>query len=133
MIPPGRVPNEWHAAVPVLRNAVARSGGRHTMKTLFEMLKSGEGHMWGIYEGDTLVGVATTRVADYPAKRFLTVDFIAGTRVREWIEKLDDVLGNFARDIGAEAMEGIGRKGWDGLMRSRGWNRSMVIMEREVN
>lgn len=103
------------------------------MKTLFEMLKSGEGQMWAIYDGDDLAGVATTRIADYPAKRFLAVDFIAGSRVREWIEELDKVLGSFARDVGAEAMEGIGRKGWDGLMRSRGWTRSMVIMEREVN
>ena len=132
MVPPDRIQDEWHAAVPVLRKAVARSGGRHTMKTLFEMLKSGEGQMWAIYEGEEMVGVATTRIADYPAKRFLAVDFIAGERVREWIEQLDETLGRFARDVGAKAMEGIGRKGWDGLMRSRGWARSMTIMEREV-
>jgi hypothetical protein len=132
MVPPDCVADEWHLAVPVLREAVARSGGRHTMKTLLKMLMSGEGQMWGIYDNDSLVAVATTRIVDYPAKRFLAVDFIAGDSVLEWVEKLDHVLENFARDAGATAMEGVGRKGWDGLMRSRGWSRSMVVMEREV-
>jgi len=119
----------WPLAAPLLEPAVGLSEGRYDMDAVRASLDKRHSLLWVVY-ADSLDVVAafTTREARYPCASFLSVDFLGGGQMNEWVSKADEVLSNFARDAGLAGVEMVGRKGWAKALGAFGWRENAVML-----
>ena len=71
--------------------------------------------VWTVHDGPDLIAAANVRRT---AERAVEVVLIGGTRFRDWLSPLDDVIGRWARDEGATVLRAFGRAGWAKVL---GW------------
>jgi len=104
----------WLAAA-VAHNAIAwiASDVRHEL--MFRRMQ-----LWLALDGDAPVACAVTRIDDGPRARICNVLLIGGVHIDEWLIFEEDMC-RWARSIGAVALEGPGRRGWERKVKSRGW------------
>jgi hypothetical protein len=76
--------------------------------------------LWLALDGDEPVGSAVTCVEDGPRARICQIMLIGGEGLDNWLIFEEDVC-KWARSIGAAALEGPGRRGWERKVKSRGW------------
>jgi len=121
----------WHLAAPHLKEAVAMSGGRYSMRALYETIAAQKAVLWLIVD-DTgaVVAACTTHVAHYPLKDILAVDFVGGTDVGDWLASLVETLGRFVTAQQLDGLETVARLGWKPRLAALGWKQSMAFYER---
>ena len=49
-------------------------------------------------DGKKMIAVVTTRVIEYPERRALAMDFIGGSKMKEWLPEAQRTLESFAKD-----------------------------------
>jgi len=115
----------WGAIKALLEPAARRSG--------IEVKENGE-LVWIALESGIVWAAFTVRVV---AER---VELICagGTRMREWVPLLDEVLTRFARDAGKSRLQTRGRWGWKRFGDKLGWSlvgcdeKGLPVFEKEV-
>lgn len=130
-IKPENVEGWWPYVQPLLKPAVARSGGRATLDTLYAGLKESRYILWVAKHQDALdiSAAMTTHVATYPARKILSIDFVGGSEMDGWLPAASDTFRRYARDTGLDGVEGGGRPGWVKALRALGWAPSVVVVE----
>jgi hypothetical protein len=73
---------------------------------------------------------AVVTVEEHPKDTRLHITLAGGNL--EGFDKLDTIIGNFGRKIGASKATFIGRKGLARVMAKRGWKSPFVYMEKEI-
>lgn len=97
----------WPDARAMLQSAAARGDGRIDLDGR---------HIWTVTDGSCLVACATTRTTlDGHAE----VELVGGTRVREWLADLSDIICRWAGDEGMLSVRAYGRRGWRRIL---GWD-----------
>lgn len=74
--------------------------------------------VWVAIDAWQIIGAVTTRLI---SPEEAEIKHVAGTRMHEWIEEIEDMICESAKDSGAVKIVSRGRKGWGRLMRNRGW------------
>lgn len=137
-VPTSELKTIWATVAPLLSPAVKRSGGRVTMSTLFSALSEKRSVLWVAYRllqtgtAPTIRAAFVTRVAQYPAKKTLVVDFTGGSEMRAWVNNAQATFRAYAADAGCAAVELAGRAGWERMLRPYGWHESFVVLEVDV-
>ncbi len=95
----------WPEVEPLIAKACEYSDGKITTDDIYKDLKTQDMQLWLIPKG-----VWVTRIVDYPQSRRLEVVSASG----EWDNWLEygEVVADWARSLGCDAAEIIGRKGW---------------------
>jgi hypothetical protein len=75
----------------------------------------------------------TTRVIEYPERKALAMDFIGGSRMKEWLPEAQRTLEKFAKDNNCLHLEGYGRKAWKRWLDKYGWKPDYVAYRMELN
>jgi hypothetical protein len=119
----------WERVAPLLAPAVAQSGGRIDMDALYEGLILRRYLLWVALEDDVVYAAFTTRTAVYPRRKVLVVECAGGTRMREWLDLVQQTFRNFSRDSELEGVEMYGRPGWIRMLSRYGWKHTMMVME----
>lgn len=133
VVPTSELRTIWTTVAPLLSPAVKRSGGRVTMATLFSALSERRSVLWVAYPEDRTIRAAfVTRVAQYPAKKTLVVDFTGGSDMPLWVNDAQATFRAYATDAGCAAVELAGRAGWERMLRPYGWTPSYVVLEVSV-
>ena len=97
----------WPVARAMLQQAADRGDG---------IINLDGRHIWTVTDGRTLVACATTRTTlDGHAE----VELVGGTRVREWLAALSDLVCRWAADEGMRSVRAYGRPGWRRIL---GWD-----------
>ena len=133
-IPPEGLKPMWPTVAPLLAPAIKRSGGRVTMRDLFSGLSEQRYLLWVVYfvPDVTVQAAFVTRVAEYPSRTLLAVDFAGGSRMRGWVGKVQQTFREYARDMGLDGVEMFGRPGWTEVLGRYGWKASMVLVEADA-
>lgn len=119
----------WPVAAPLLAPAVELSEGRYDLASVYEKLAQKFALLWLIDDDkDETVAAFVSRIAAYPRKRMLCIEFLGGDRMEEWVETTDQVLTDYARDAGLEGLEMSGRLGWTRPLGALGWKQSAVSL-----
>ena len=105
----------WDDVVKVLKPAVDTAKGKLGIKDIKEYLYNGAYELWVVMDGTKIVAAITTRIIDYPERRALAMDFIGGTRMKEWLP------------------EGYGRKAWGRWLGKYGWEPDYIAYRMEIN
>jgi hypothetical protein len=127
-VPPDQIDTVFLSCLPMIERALRHGAGDSvTVAQLYAEVKSEESRMWVIHDTD-IVATLIWGVHEYPNKRTLFVEVIAGTRLDEWREMAEAHLRELADRIGADTIEASCRFG---LMRKLkdSWRPKAVLME----
>lgn len=75
--------------------------------------------VWLAIDDGIVIGAATSRLIGNQTAELIHV---AGTRFREWVPQMENMICLWAKACGARVMQAQGRKGWIRLNKAWGWN-----------
>lgn len=117
-VPAPYVPTLWPYVLPLLELVVRPRTG-FTLESVYAALLERRMQLWVI--GD-LQAIVITTVQERYTENVLWVQFIAGSRMRTWLDDWIVVMTAFAREKNCAAIEFAGRSGWAKIWKShRDW------------
>lgn len=132
-VPKEHVHAVWSAAAPMLDRALATVPGTMTLDDLLLGLQTDEYMLWVVFIDKTLVAAFTTRIVEYPRRRALSIDWVGGSRMREWFSPVMEVIRRHARYNGCRHVEGYGRDAWFRWVSREGFVRGPVVFRMELS
>jgi len=123
----------WADAEPLLAKAVEASGGRYTTQSVYEGLRNQHLLLWMVMDGTKPVAALTTRVSQLPTVRALSIDWLGGERMKEWLPIIMPVLVQYGKQYSCTEMHGYGRLAWSRWLAPHGWAQDYIAYKREIN
>ena len=123
----------WPDVVRVLEKAVATSSGKYNMEDIYDGILDDDYVLWVILDHDEIVAALTTRIAGYPGKRGMAVDWLGGSRMSEWLPSVQRVMTKYARDNKCTHLEAYGRKAWGRWLAKYGWEPEYIAYGMELS
>jgi hypothetical protein len=91
--------------------ALTKAPEYETTDVLDEVIR-GRSTLWYIRDPqDTVVGIVTTQLKQYPQKTIGLIHLLGGTDIHKWVHTIE-TLEAWATSNGCESMEIQGRRGW---------------------
>lgn len=132
-VPKKFVSSVWPDVVRVLEKSVATSNGKYDLADIYNGIIENDYVLWLVLDGDELVAALTTRIAVYPGKRGMALDWIGGSRMSEWLPSVQHVMTKYARDNECTHLEGYGRKAWGRWLAKYGWEPEYIAYRMELS
>ncbi len=113
-VPDGLVPEMWGRVAPLLSKGCAALPNV-SIEDISEGLDSGTDELWTVFVNHFLMAAFVT--AQFEDKRpFLGVYALGGRGMRQWVEKMDEVLAWEAKRRGLPRVRFAGRKAWSRII-----------------
>lgn len=130
LVPREEVPKVWPMAEP----EIARALHTEAIDTIdvFTDIMQGKRALWMAIVDGNIIGYTVTSIQQYPLMRVMTIDFLAGHNVDEWLDEGAEVLNAYAFDCGCAKMEFRGRVGWKPRVQKYGWEPKSINFERDI-
>tara|TARA_R110000823_G_C15908355_1_gene497515 strand:+ start:1246 stop:1674 length:429 start_codon:yes stop_codon:yes gene_type:complete len=122
----------WGKVSHFIKLATDTTGGRFTEKDVYDDIQRGIYVLWIVVDNDDIIGALTTRIAVYPNKRGMSLDWVGGSGLLELIPMFHHVLEQYARDHKCSYLEGHGRGGWSRKLRNYGWKADHIVYNMEL-
>jgi hypothetical protein len=122
----------WGTVEPMLQKAIDHSGGHFNTAVILDGVFRGTLGLWVILDDTTPVAVLTTRIDKMPNTTALVVDWIGGTRMKEWLPLAQRTFERYAKDNGCVQLHGYGRKGWERVLRVHGWKPNYTVYKMDM-
>ena len=111
------LPSDLDVFLPDIRKLLGKAIERHNrdvgIEDVISDLYAGRSVVWVVYIGDTLVAAITTSIVRHPRRKVLFIEFMGGSRMKEWMEYVLEMLAHVAKETGLEAIHADGRKGFE--------------------
>lgn len=123
-LPTDYVTRLWPQIAKVLEKSVATADGKYTTDDVYSRIMDEELVAWVVLDpakDDEIIAAVTTRLVKYPNRYGMSMDFIGGARMQEWLPMAHSQILRYAKDHNCWHMEGYGRKGWGRWLRRYGW------------
>lgn len=116
----------WEQIRPLIVSVAERSGGRYSERTIAEAILNRDWQLW-MAEGPS---IGLTTLIKYPTG-MTACHFVAvvGEDREGWLDTEREIEA-WAREQGASAVETMARRGWERVLKARGWSAPHVFMER---
>jgi hypothetical protein len=133
-VPVDLVNQYWGHVLPILSKAFNYASMKISEQDVYTDIMNGDQTLWVAFDGTplNLVGAFTVRVKNYPAGKALCGEHLGGERLNEWADELFDTMESYANHLGINRLELIGRRGWEKLLRSKGWKANTIVYEKEI-
>ena len=132
-VPPEHVDLVWPEAKTLLASAIATADGKFDPSDIKDSLDSGALLLWIAADNMTPVAAITTRIVRYPQCRALAMDWIGGSRMREWLPQAHETLLRYAKQNDCTHLEGYGRKAWGRWLRRFGWRPDYIAYRMDID
>lgn len=133
-VPIEHLPFIWPQARPYVAKALDRDGrGCYEPEDVLKALLDGICRLWISWndEREHVEAAAVTEEIRYPRRVALRLWLIGGENMRAWGRPMRDLLEEYARDRGCDAIEGGMRKGWLRIG-GEGWHQTGVTFEKRL-
>ena len=109
------IPLYWDRLEPLLNKAVILDSDTYSIESVKLAVEQGTYAVWIAYDNDdNILGAITTRVMVVPSgKRGISLDFIGGARITDWIDMGQEMIENYAKEIKCDFIQGYGRRAWE--------------------
>jgi len=133
-VPVELVDQYWSHVLPMLSKAFDYASMKVDEQDVYTDIMSGDQTLWVAFEGTplNLVGAFTVRVKSFPAGKALCGEHLGGDRLNEWVDELFNTMEGYAIHLGITRLELIGRRGWEKLLKSKGWKANTIVYEKEI-
>ena len=133
-VPQDAVKLVWKDVDRVLNKSVATVKDKSDMIDILDGVFDGTYALWVVLDDDdSIVAAFTTRLIVYPSRRALALDWVGGTRMKEWADQMIDTMRQYAREVGCEHLEGYGRKGWGRFLEKYGFYPEYIAYRMELS
>jgi hypothetical protein len=122
----------WGTIGPMMEKSAMTTRGKFDGDDIRARIENGEYLLWVIDIDGQIVAGITTRIIEYPGCKSLSLDWIAGIRMSEWIETAQSAMEKHARHNGCAILEGYGRDAWLRWTRRFGWKESYTAFCMEL-
>lgn len=113
----------WPTLRPMFEEPVKLTYGRMEVDDILTGARNGGYLIWIVVKSETsaILAAFTTRIATYPRRRALAVDFLSGSQMDLWLETVLQKVSEHAHRCETDLIEGFGRKGWERTLRKYNW------------
>jgi hypothetical protein len=122
----------WPVVEPMLAKAVDTAAGKMSTTDVISAAYQGTYLIWVILIDEDIVASVTTRIIDYPQRRAMALDWVGGTKMRQWFTPAMRVIKEHAVRNGCAHMEGYGREAWMRWIGKEGWRPDYVAFKMEL-
>ena len=128
------LPDVWPHVAPLLDKAVSLSPELIKIQDVYEAALSGAYVIWVALdeENGEFAGVITTRIISYPRCKAMAMDFIGGTRMKEWLEMAHEAIEEHAKRNDCTRLEGYGRRAWSRFLEPHGWEQAYITYKKDL-
>ena len=133
LVPPEAVRHVWKDVEKVLKKSVATAKDKSETIDVLVGILNGTYVLWVVMdEDDSIVAAFTTRLIVYPQRKALVLDFVGGTRMKEWNDQLIETMRKYANELGCSHLEGYGRKAWGRSLKKYGFYPEYIAYRMEL-
>ena len=135
VVPQDMVEETWPVVGPIIERALKYGeGDRQTLESMKAALVSGQAMLWVTRSYGEIVGTIVVKLVDYPNKRAVFVELIAGDAgthnlFAKSFGAVNDMLKRFKKLNKADTIEASCRPGLARILERRGWKPKAVVME----
>lgn len=122
----------WEDVIRVLTKSIETSKGKFRIEDVYRDVESGYLGLWLIMDGRKTIAAITTRIIEYPNRKAMAMDWIGGSRMREWLPIAMKTLSKFSKENGCSHLEGYGRKAWSRWLQPYGWEPEYIAYRMEL-
>ena len=122
----------WAGVSRVMQKSVETSRGKYHIDDLYHGIQTGLYVLWVIMEEEKVIAAITTRVINYPGKKAMAMDWLGGSRMKEWLPMAQKTMESFAKDNKCTHLEAYGRKAWGRWLGKYGWNPEYIAYRMEL-
>ena len=126
----------WSSVAKVLKKSVGTAKGKYEVDDLYPLVKNDELVLWIVVDhdkDDEVIAAITTRLILYPQANAMAMDWIGGTRMKEWLSMAQEMISRYAKDHNCKYLEGYGRKGWGRWLGKYGWKPDYIAYKMELS
>jgi len=122
----------WADVSRLMNRSVETSKGKFHIDDLYHGIKNELYALWLILDEDKTVAAITTRIIIYPGKKAMAMDWIGGTRMKDWLPMAVETLSEYAVKNNCTHLEGYGRKAWGRWLEKYGWEPEYIAYRMEL-
>ena len=124
----------WPQVAKVLKRSVATAEGKYEVDDLLDCILKDELVLWVVLDtnNDEIIAAITTRLIEYPQGNAMALDWVGGTRRKEWLPIAPPIMVSYAEDHNCKYLEGYGRKAWGRLLGKYGWNPDYIAWKMDL-
>tara|TARA_R110000822_G_scaffold92438_1_gene213221 strand:- start:6637 stop:7053 length:417 start_codon:yes stop_codon:yes gene_type:complete len=131
-VPLDLVNHVWDSVKGFIKSATDTTGGKYNEDDVYNDIQRGTYVLWIIVDKDDIIGTLTTRIAAYPNRRSMSIDWLGGNRLEELLPVFHPVMEQYAKDNRCTHLEGYGRGGWARTLKDYGWKADFVVYNMEL-
>jgi len=131
-VPLAALPIVWPDVKQMISGATDTSAGKFEAEDVRAGIERGELALWVVVDETKPIAALTTRVIMYPRRRALAIDWVGGTRMREWLPDVMRTFKQFAVDNGCSHLEGYGVRAWGRYLAKYGWKPEYTAYRMEL-
>lgn len=131
-VPRASIDDHWPAILELLAPAIEREARNIGPEHVYDDIAAGNSLAWVVEVEDKLVGSFVTSLVQHPRRRTVSIDYLAGSGLSEWVDEALSAVKISAKQCGAQAIEGNGRDGWIQVARKLGFERRWSHFELET-
>lgn len=119
-----RLGAQWERCHKYISDALAYAGGTHTMEDVYHAVATGKAQFHPLEKSAII-----TEIVDYPQRAICRI-WLAGGELDELMQA-EKSIAVWAKSLGCDAMEIIGRKGWQRQLKD--YTATAVILAKDLN
>jgi len=133
LVPAEAVGHVWKDVERVLEKSVDTVKDKAEMIDILDGIYGGTYVLWVVIDEQEDVSAAfTTRLIVYPQRKALALDWVGGTRMKEWEDQLIETMRRYANELDCSHLEGYGRKGWGRALKKYGFYPEYIAYRMEL-
>ena len=133
LVPTEAVGHVWKDVEKILEKSVSTVKDKAKMIDVLGGILNDTYVLWVVMdEDDSIIAAFTTRLLVYPQRKALALDWVGGTRMKEWEDQLIDTMRKYANELDCSHLEGYGRKGWGRSLKKYGFYQEYIAYRMEL-
>jgi hypothetical protein len=116
---------------PHIKRAIDLTGGELTSEDVYEALQKGYMFAWAIYTGPKVNAVLVLEPVQLRHFRICRIVVVSGENFEDW-KHFEGFIEHWARGMGCEYIDGLGRPGWVKMAAELGYKHQYTVMRKKV-
>ena len=126
-VPPEHIEYVWGKCKDKISKALNKGAGRHYTEEFYKQQVMTGQMLMIVASEDDVVACGIISIQQYPNYKGLFIELLAGERLAEWINPVEEFLRQYRDQIGATTIEASCRPGL--VAKLTNWQQSAVLME----
>ena len=132
-VPKETVKYIWKDVERVLKKSVDTATGKVNLIDVLHGILNDTYVLWVVFDGEEVIAAITTRIIQYPQRRSMALDWVGGSKMKEWQDMAIEKITDFAMLNNCQHLEGYGRKAWGRALKKHGFYPEYIAYRMEIN